>query len=175
VTTTGATAATTTSPVFVCVDATGKSAEIRAFASQEAEFGSGKRNLIGSNSNSRYGDKLRYSAATRAFARSTSPVVVTSTTVAAISQPSQATLTATGCSSALSVTYVSSTNGTTTTTTSWNPSTTTTFQPLIYPASPNTNAALTISGMTFSNPNTTDSSVTFTNGSCVVTANLSTP
>lgn len=159
---------------FACVRNDGSQAEIHAYASLATEL-SNRGIADSTNANNRNTDKATYGVVTFVYPRSTSPIIVTSTTVAAISQTAQGSLTATGCSSALSVTYVSSTNGTTTTTTSWTPSTTPTFQPLIYPASPNTNAALTISGMTFSNPNTTDNVVTFTNGSCIVTASLNTP
>lgn len=166
----------TSSGFFACVKNDGSQAEIHAYSSLATEL-SNRGIADSTNANNRNTDRATYGVVTFVYPRSTAPIIVSSTTATAISQPAQASLTATGCSGSLTVNSVNSSGATITNPTSpnWDLSLTSTFQKLIYPASPTSSAALTISGMTYSNTNTTDNVVTFTNGSCIVTASLNTP
>lgn len=167
-TATGSTVASNTSPVFACVDATGKSVEINAFASLEDQLAA--RGLA-RNSDSRFTNKAKYSAQTLVYARSTANVTVgtSSTFSVPAGNPTEATLSASGCTLPISITYRSATASATA---SMNQ--TSNFSLLLYNASPSMSIT-SPSGMNYVTPTAATNSVQFTNGTCTVTARLTTP
>lgn len=164
----GSTVASLTSPVFACVDPTGKSAEINIFASLEDQFAA--RGLA-RNSTSRFTNKGKYSAETRVYARSTANVQVgtSSTFSVPAGNPTEATLSASGCTPPISITYQSASGSATA---SMNQ--TSNFSLLLYNASPSMSIT-SPSGMNYVTPTAATSTVQFTNGTCTVTARLTTP
>lgn len=154
----------TTYGFYACVDPTGKVAEITAFASAAGD--QKIANMVGSNpdESTRLGDKVTYSATTRAFARAKSPISITvSGGNATFYQTAEARFSTSGCVAAQLPIDVA---GTATNITA-NGETTIIISPSSLDLTPASGTDFTV---------TSSSNVaTFTSGTCVVTATLNTP